>query len=81
MSAATTPKNTTVQPALFDMNVTAEYTEADRVADRKICWSYTKQWARGFKKAGVGQAASGERTAGTEITTEEFEAAAARLAQ
>lgn len=91
MSTATITKHTAIQPALFNINDaatlsasrqrTAAYTEADRVADRKLCWSYTKQWAGAFKKNGFGPDASRERTASTEISTEDFEAAAARLAQ
>jgi len=65
MSTAITP----VQPALFDLD--AAYTPADRLADRKLCRAYLKQWAGSFKK----------HSSATKITVEDFHAAAKRLAQ
>ncbi|MGO2061405.1 MAG: hypothetical protein ACTH2M_00085 [Microbacteriaceae bacterium] len=58
-----------VQPALFD--VAPAYTAADRRADRQLCRSYLKQWAGSFKRQSMA----------TEISVEDFNAAAARLAQ
>ena len=56
------------QPALFEMPTA--YAEAERIADRATCRAYMKRWARSFKKnVPTGQ-----------ISREDFEAAAARLA-
>lgn len=65
MITATMPP---VQPALFDL--VTQYSDTDRLADRKLCWDYTKQWAGSFKK----------HSSATKITIEDFHAAAKRLA-
>lgn len=57
-----------VQPTLFDL--APVYSETDRLADRLLCRSYLKQWAGSFKRRGMA----------TEISTDDFNAAAARLA-
>lgn len=57
-----------VQPTLFD--VAPAYTDSDRRADRLRCRSYLKQWAGLFKRRGMA----------TEISVDDFNAAAARLA-
>ena len=58
-----------VQPVLFDL--APAYTEADRRADRQLCRIYLKQWAGSFKR----------HDADPEISVDDFNAAAARLAQ
>lgn len=58
-----------VQPALFDL--VTQYSDTDRLADRKLCRAYLKQWAGSFKKQG----------SATKIAVEDFHAAAKRLAQ
>lgn len=57
-----------VQPALLDF--ATAYTDADRRADRLLCRSYLKQWAGSFKRHSMA----------AEISVEDFNAAAARLA-
>lgn len=56
------------QPPLFDL--AGSHTAAQRTADRRICRAYLKQWTASFKK----------RSGQPEISFDEFEAAAARLA-
>lgn len=58
-----------VQPVLFDF--ATAYTDADRRADRLLCRSYLKQWAGSFKRHSMA----------AEISVDDFNAAAARLAQ
>lgn len=58
-----------VQPTLF--NLAPAYTDADRRADRQLCRNYLKQWAGSFKHRGLVSV----------ISVEDFNAAAARLAQ
>lgn len=50
------------------------YGEVDRQADRELCQRYFKAWCGSFGNLG------GKVAGHTEITHEEFEAAAARLA-
>lgn len=58
-----------IQPTLFDY--ISAYTDAERRADRRLCHDYLKQWVGYFKLHGLA----------ADITLEEFEAAAARLAE
>lgn len=58
-----------VQPTLF--NLAPAYTDADRRADRQLCRNYLKQWAGSFKRHGMA----------AEVSVDDFNAAAARLAQ
>ena len=60
---------TPVQPALFDL--VTQYSDTDRLADRKLCRAYLKQWAGSFKRS----------NASTTVSFQDFEAAAKRLAQ